>query len=130
MTTAFQKEFLQGATLDPAALGANIRTLLMNGIRHTGEVRQRIDRPGQFCDVRYSELSRDPLGTVERIYSRFGIPLTQRARNAMASFVSRGAERHGHNRHRYALADYGLSMADIERDFGWYLDEYDVARER
>jgi hypothetical protein len=40
-----------------------------------------------------------------------------------------GKARHGHGRHRYLLSDYGFTNADIERDFGAYIERYRIPRE-
>jgi len=130
MATAFHRIFVVDTAVDPVAVGRNVVSLLSQGVRHTMEVREQLGRPAQFCDVLYSDLRGDPVKAVERIYSKFEIPLTTRARDAMSRYVeSEGKARHGHGRHRYALADYEFSEPDIDREFRPYIDAYRVMRE-
>jgi hypothetical protein len=64
--------------------------------------------PAQFFDVAYDDLVSDPLAVVAGLYSRFGLPLTPRARAAMAPLVG-GAS----SDHRYSLSDYSLTESDV-----------------
>lgn len=43
---------------------------------------------GRFCDVAYEELDRDPLGVLEGIYARLGLPGFSQARPGMESFLA------------------------------------------
>jgi hypothetical protein len=129
MAIAFHSVFLENEAIDRREVGGNVSTLLSHGLRHTMEVRATLNRPDQFCDVLYTDLRSDPISTIERIYTHFGLALTGSAREAMSWYVSQtGAALHGHGKHQYALADYGLSVSDIERDFRFYIDAYDIPR--
>jgi hypothetical protein len=128
MARAFHKVYLEKSGVDSGLIGQSVTNLLANGVRHAMDVRDRIDRPGQFCDVLYDDLRRDPIGTVERIYSRFGISLPADSRAAMTRFVAEGNAKHGGRSHRYALADYGFSEESIESAFRFYTDRYRIPR--
>lgn len=68
---------------------------------------------GRFLDVHYTDLVRDPIGTVRGIYRRYGLPLGEQAELRMRAFVAEHPK-DKHGRHRYGLADFGLD-ADQER---------------
>jgi hypothetical protein len=130
MATALNYVFSEPNTVDPIAIGKKVVTLLTHGVRHTMDTRDRLAMPQQFFDVRYANLRNDPVTTVEQIYAHFDIPFSDAAREAMTRYVEHeGKARHGHGRHRYALSDYGFTEADIERDFGAYIERYAIPRE-
>jgi len=83
--------------------------------------------PGHFIDVYYDEFVADPMATVEAIYARLGSPLSEQARAAMAAVHA--ASRSGERRpaHRYGLADFGLSAAQVDERFAGYLAAHAVA---
>jgi hypothetical protein len=83
----------------------------------------------KVVDVHYKRMVTDPIGEVERLYGEFELTLSAKAREGMEAFVKTNRHAHG-PKHRYTLADFGLTEADIEETFGDYLDEYGVVRER
>ncbi|MFD2418278.1 sulfotransferase family protein [Amycolatopsis pigmentata] len=75
----------------------------------------------QFCDVHYDDFVADPLGTVENIYRHFGLPLSDKARTAMAELHSESTAGTARPAHRYTLADYGLTTEEVDERFAPYL---------
>lgn len=71
----------------------------------------------QFYDVDYFELIRDPLGTVESIYSHFGIELTDDARTAIVATDEESKKGPRAPKHTYSLADYGLTEDQVKDRF-------------
>jgi len=67
----------------------------------------------RFYDVRYEDFVADPFGTVEAVYGYFGLPLSGAAADAMRALTetARGPG------HRYALADFGLTGAEVDERF-------------
>jgi hypothetical protein len=68
--------------------------------------------PARFLDVAYDDLVADPAGVAERIYERLGVTLHGAAADAMRALT---APRE--SSHRYSLADFGLSAADVDAAF-------------
>ena len=89
-------------------IGRGQLDLWSRGLSSFTAARARYD-PAQFCDVAYDDLVGDPLAVVSRVYSQFGLTLTPSAAEAMRDLS--GGARDG--THRYSLADYGLTEADI-----------------
>ena len=78
----------------------------------------------RVADVELSELKRDPLGVVERIYAHFGMELGAKARSAMEAWLQRKRVRHGG--HRFELASFGLAASEVTARPVWrsYCEEY------
>jgi hypothetical protein len=77
--------------------------------------------PARFVDVHYDDFVADPMGTVAAIYARLGSPLSDQARDAMAAAAGPGGARPAH---RYSLADFGLTGAQVDERFAGYLAAY------
>lgn len=73
--------------------------------------------PARVFDVHYRSLISDPVGTVRAIHDHFGLEGDERREEAMHRWLARNpANKHG--RHRYDLAQFGLTPADVDRQFG------------
>ena len=82
----------------------------------------------QFFDVQYMDLVRDPVGTVQRIYTHFGRPFGAEARSRMQQYLSANPEaRHGS--HDYRLVDWGLDAARENERFRRYREFFGVVAE-
>jgi len=64
--------------------------------------------PNQYGMIRYRDLVRDPKATIESIYQRFGIEMTEEYRQVLAK-ESEKAKRFK-SKHKYAMEDMGLSQ--------------------
>lgn len=96
-------------------IGATQLELWSRGLASFAAARARRD-PAQFHDVAYADLVADPLGTAEAIYERFGLPLSGEAADAMRALAG-GPRPGGEGGHRYSLADFGLTQADVTARF-------------
>ncbi|MDQ1467648.1 MAG: hypothetical protein QOH10_2063 [Actinomycetota bacterium] len=102
--------------------------MLEESIRRIDEFRAaHPDHP--IVDVRYDDLVRDPVGTVESIYSSIGDSagegLDAPTRAAMTEYVAK----HPKDKlgvHDYDLAEFGLDGAQLSARFADYVDRYDV----
>jgi hypothetical protein len=74
----------------------------------------------QFYDVAYDDLVAAPMDVVEKVYSAFGLPLPEQAAAAMRALVPAGSgsgSGGGAGGHRYTLADFGLTAAQVNERF-------------
>ncbi len=82
-------------------------------------MRVRTQHPGAFIDVSYYDVLKDPMSQVRRIYAFAGIELSVAAVAAMeANLKSNPQNKHGV--HHYRLEDFGLTTAQIRKDYGAY----------
>ncbi len=96
-------------------------------MRRSIDARCRAD-PGRFIDVSYYDLLKDPVEQLRRIYDCAGIPLTQEALQA-AQLTAKTNRQHRYGRHEYDLASFGLHKASLDRQLGFYREEYKIPYE-
>jgi hypothetical protein len=71
----------------------------------------------QFVDVQYDDFVADPVGTTRGIYSSFGLDWTPGV-DAAVTAIDRESRQGGRRpRHRYDLADYGLTEDEVRAAF-------------
>lgn len=79
----------------------------------------------QSLDVTFRDFMADENGTVERVYARAGIPLTESARSAMRDYQAKHPrERHG--RIAYELGDFGLDAEQVRQANRGYIERFSV----
>jgi len=111
-------ELFRGEVLGRAQL-----ELWSRGVRRFMADRARHD-PAHFVDVDYEDFVADPIGTVEAIYDRLGTPLGPAARAAMTEMHAASISGSRRPAHRYDLADFGLTPAEVDDAFADYLAAY------
>jgi hypothetical protein len=81
-----------------------------------------------FLDVSYYDLLDEPIKELERIYNFAGIEFTDKTATAAKQTTVRNVQhRYGH--HRYDLEDFGLSRQEIEKQFAFYRNHYNIPHE-
>ena len=100
--------------VDRVAIGRYWRDRFGTTLRDFTAVRAR--RPDRFVDVAFEAVVADPVGEAARVMTALGLPAD---RTAFAAYLERNrAQRHG--THTYTAADFGLSEAELQRDFAFY----------
>jgi hypothetical protein len=102
-------------------IGAGQLSLWASGLERFTAERARHD-PARFHDVAYDDFVADPLGTVEAAYGYFGLPLSGAAADAMRALAARAGPAGPGSpgpwpAHRYTLADFGLTGAQVDERF-------------
>jgi hypothetical protein len=85
--------------------------------------RKRYD-PEQFVDVDFDDFVRDAVATIESIYDRFGLALTDEARQAIGDSHAESEVGERRPAHRYRLSDFGLTERQVAARFAAYLEEF------
>jgi hypothetical protein len=106
--------------VDGRAIGRDALDLFEAMIERSEAYRARNGRAA-IHDIGYDALLADPLGEMHKLYARFGEPLSEAAKAAMARFL-RSNPQDKHGTHRYALEDYGLNDASVRERLGAYCE--------
>ena len=107
----------------PAALAIGPRQLRVYklAVEHTMAVRERV--PDAFHDVHQPALLADPMRVVCEIYDRFELELTREAETRMRRWIADHPES-ARSEHHYSPEDFGLTGAEIRREFAAYMARY------
>lgn len=97
-------------------IGRTQLDLWSRGLRQFSQARARYDA-AQFLDVEFDDLRADPLGTVERVYAALGTEMSEEARAAMVALDAESRSGARRAQHRYDLADYGFTQAEVAAAF-------------
>ncbi|AQA25735.1 sulfotransferase family protein [Rhodococcus sp. MTM3W5.2] len=98
-------------------IGRSQLELWARGLEQFNAARAQHD-PAQFIDVDYQDFVADPLGTVEGIYTRFDLPLTTQAQQAMEAMHEESRSGDRRPAHKYTLEEFGLTATEVEERFG------------
>ena len=85
--------------------------------------RERLDT-GQFFDVGFEEICRDPMVVVKSIYDFFGFFLSPEAEHRMCRYLE-VRPRHLFGEHKYDQRDFGFSSESCHDLFSDYRRQYE-----
>jgi hypothetical protein len=103
-------------TFSGAQIGADAMETWSRGLERFNTVRAK-HNPAQFYDVDYHDLIADPLGAVANVYGHFRLALTGEARKAMEDSHAESQTGARAPKHKYSLADYGLTAEEVKERF-------------
>lgn len=112
---------IYGARADARAAGQEWSALMALAFKHTMQV--RASNPAPFFDVRFIDTVKTPFAVVRAIYGHCGMKLSCEAEAAMQRWMddNRRDSRAGHD---YQPEEFGLSEAQLKRDFADYIQQY------
>jgi hypothetical protein len=97
-------------------IGADQLELWARGLDEFAAARPDYDQ-AQFLDVDYADFTADPVGTVESVYAHFGLAYSGAAAAAVGTLHEQAAASDARPAHRYSLADFGLTAAQVDERF-------------
>lgn len=110
---------------DPRVTGRQWSARMSRAIARCLAVREKHE--DRFIDVFFADVLKDPLAQIRRIYDFAGWPLGDDAIASMKSWAVDNA-RDKREAHHYTLEEFGLTLADIERDFAAYRERFILGR--
>ncbi len=113
--------------VDPKRVASHWLDKIEKMARRTMATRDRVNDRG-FVDVSYYDLMKDPIPQVARIYEAAGIELAPEAREAMEASRKLNKQ-HKYGRHKYSLADFGMTQDDVESRIAPYRTRFNVPYE-
>ncbi|MGP0031866.1 MAG: sulfotransferase family protein [Acidimicrobiales bacterium] len=108
-------------------LGREAAEHLRVGVERGITARHRLGEE-HFFDVHHRAFVSDPWGTVERIYGFLGLDLRPGVEGAFRVWL-RTNRTGAHGTHRYTAEQFGLTDAQLRRDFAFYTDHFDIELE-
>ncbi len=78
--------------------------------------------PDQYVIVRYQDLVQNPKETVENIYSRFGLDITDEFQQILT--IESEKSKTFKSSHEYSLDEMGLNREEIQKDYNEVINEY------
>lgn len=82
----------------------------------------------RFFDLHHAEFVADPFGSIERVYDFLDLKLTSKTLAKMEAWHAQNRSG-AHGSHRYTPEEYGLTAAQIRKDFTPYIERYGVRLE-
>jgi hypothetical protein len=89
-------------------------------------LRARASRPGSFHDVRYSDLVRQPVREVKRIYEAFGMTWSDEIERRMTRWMENNAHAHRSSPREDAAPDIGPSSVEVKATFAAYCERFQI----
>jgi hypothetical protein len=115
--------------IDLSALGAEVSRRWSDSANLVTRLRsEQKQLQGNFFDVSYPELTRDPMAAVSGIYRHFDRELTREAEAAMRRYVEQNPK-DKKGAHLYSLEKFGLDPATERSNFQNYTDYFDIVPE-
>ncbi|OMB92312.1 sulfotransferase [Mycobacterium colombiense] len=124
---------LRGVTsdsVDAREIASEWGEYILDGLDRS--VTARIDgtvESANVIDVNFRDFADDQVGTVEKVYDRFGFPLTDDVRGRVADFLANHRQDQ-HGGHRYTFAATGLDAGEWRDRARRYQEYFDVPSER
>jgi hypothetical protein len=111
---------------DPVRAGRQWSAIFARAVRDTMAFRDAAP-PERFFDVWFADTLADPLGVVRAIYEYLGVGFPEDTQTKMQAYLEANS-REKRPLHEYGLDHYGLSEAQIQRDFAAYRERYILPR--
>lgn len=113
--------------INPGVMGRNAMEQMKYHVERALRARDRIGDE-RFFHMYYSDMMRDPLGVMRRIYDWAGDTLTPEVEAGMQTWLD-GHPQDLFGVNSYSLDEYGLSVEELEPIFAEYLATFDVELE-
>lgn len=108
--------------VDPIVVAKHWLNKNIKMLKHTMQVHQNTPKI-KVIDLYYTDLVKDPIGTVKAIYAQIGRPWDARIEAELKQATIRN-KKNKYGKHEYNMADFGLTNASIESDFSFYLEAH------
>jgi hypothetical protein len=118
---------IYGSEVDPQRVGAQWSAIFARGMTQTLAFRER-QGDARFLDVWFADTLSQPLEVVRAIYDFAGLSLPGDIEARMRQHLEQN-RRDQRPAHDYSLDHYGLSAAQIERDFAAYRQRFILPRQ-
>lgn len=114
-----------GAPQDDKTIGRSVfDTWSAAMARATAARAARPDIEARIIDLAHADIVADPLGTVERIYARFGLPFSDEHRARIARFLSENPAASRLGKHKHSPDQFGIDPDEVHARLADYYERY------
>ena len=113
---------------DRVEIGAQVTSRWHQGVEAMMRAANSSKGADAICHIHYRDLTQDPVGTIARLYTHFGMPLADHAVRDITAEVNR-EKRGGYARNVYHFEDHGLDARRERGFFAGYMRRFGVAEE-
>jgi len=111
---------------DKKAIGKECLEFAKNAIERGMRARDQLSKQGtplHIVDVKYSDLVKDPILCVEKVYAEYGTKLSDQTKQRMQNYLRMNPQ-HKHGTNAYTLEEYGLDADAVKEEFNEYYKRY------
>lgn len=110
---------------DPLPIGKHIIDRFATGVERAMAARDASGKQGQFFDVSFDALVKDPIAVVHQIYEHFSLSAPDGMDERMNDWLNNGrSDKRG--KHLYSAERYGLDISAIHEKFSSYIDRFNI----
>jgi Mn-dependent DtxR family transcriptional regulator len=120
---------LASDAIDPIKIGSDWTKRLATGLELAMNVRDTHVPPERTFDVQFRDFVGNEIETVRRIYTHFGLALSDEAERRMRAFIAANPK-DKHGAHRYTLEAAGLDEATERKRYARYVERFQVISEQ
>ena len=122
LTEALMGPYFPEGDLDRRKIGQASLRLVSEMCKRIIEFQKNAD-PKEYINIDYRETTSDPVGTVKKIYSHFGIPFTAETEQDVLTVHSVNPQgKHGRN--KYTLEMFGLTKGQVREATREYCEKF------
>ena len=110
------------AAADPLEAAKQTSATLEHDLARCLQVRATLPEE-TFIDVDFRQTVADPIAVIEHIYTHVGLEMTDLAARQIRSYM-KSHPRDARPEHKYSLAQYGFTEAEIRRRFRAYREKH------
>jgi hypothetical protein len=115
--------------VDPVEIAQDWTPRIKRVLEHAIAVRGGANHPDAvFYDMLFLDFVEDQFAVVEKIYERFGLPMSGMAADRMRAFIADNPKGK-HGIHRYAPEEFGVKPDAIRQAFRPYMERFGLGSE-
>jgi hypothetical protein len=110
---------------DKKALGRSVVDMWSTAMARATKIRR--DNPAieaRIIDIAHRDVVHDPIGTMRRIYDRFGIPFTDEFEARIVTFLAENPSASRLGKHRHSAEEYGIDADEVHARLADYYDRF------
>jgi hypothetical protein len=111
-------------SVDLAAIGVTMVETFDKMIERTIAYKEQHGQDSIY-DLQYTDLMRDPIGEIKKLYEHFSEPFSAQAEEAMTAFMKNNRQ-DKHGRHTYSVEDYGLTREQVSAHYRDYCERFNI----